>query len=314
MFNKILFVVIFFLSLTDVFSLEIKDYRVVNIPVLTSQNKLLIAIRSFKLQNKSTFLAVDPFAFTTSLHRKQKVKQFFIPFLDLVKLTDFHQALQKNSQAPYRLQNYGLKKTVNSAPGYFLTVDLCPSTSPFDKHLFTRILNYRKNEAVIPVALCVSGLWLKKHLSEFNWLLKQQKQKKIAITWVNHSWSHPYFRNKPLRQNFLLSKGISFEQEVLDVEKALLERGVMPSIFFRFPGLVSNKKLILKLKKMNLISLGSSSWMAKNEIPQLGSIILVHGNGNEPLGLSKLFLFLAKKEKWFKKGKLKFLELRCFFD
>ncbi|KJV97693.1 hypothetical protein RAMDARK_0198 [Rickettsia amblyommatis str. Darkwater] len=32
-----------------------------------------------------------------------------------------------------------------------------------------------------------------KHTEEFLWLLKQQENGYLQITWVNHSFSHPYF-------------------------------------------------------------------------------------------------------------------------
>ena len=37
-----------------------------------------------------------------------------------------------------------------------------------------------------------------------------------------------------------------------------------------------------------LIPVGSDAWLAKNEVPSAGSIVLVHGNGNEPVGVEKL--------------------------
>lgn len=38
------------------------------------------------------------------------------------------------------------------------------------------------------------------------------------------------------------------QDEVLLLEKALLKHGELPSVFFRFPGLISDKKLVLALK------------------------------------------------------------------
>ncbi len=52
-------------------------------------------------------------------------------------------------------------------------------------------------------------------------------------------------------------------KELLDVEKKLIEQGVTPSIFFRFPGLVQNEKAIQTLKRLGLITVGSNAWLAK---------------------------------------------------
>jgi len=313
MLGKKIIIAILILLGNRLFSSEITNYRVINLPFISSQGKLLIATRSFTMNRVLTYLVINPFTLKTSLYKGVTIHSGVMNIMDFLSFTPYFRLLRQCSQDPFLLQNYGLKKSAHFVKGYCLTVDLCPSISAFDKQLFIKLQKYRQGDDAIPVALCVSGLWLKKHLSELNWLLEQQRQNKITITWVNHSWSHPYYRQIPLRENFLLAKGVSFEQEVLNVEKYLLKKGIIPSVFFRFPGLVSNKSLVLKLLRMNLFPLGSSSWMAKGETPKFGSVILVHGNGNEPDGLTKLFLFLAKKEKMFGNGQLNFYPLESIF-
>ncbi len=77
-------------------------------------------------------------------------------------------------------------------------------------------------------------------------------------------------------------------------EKLLLQRGLIPSVFFRYPGLVANETLLLKLNKLSIIPLGSDAWLAKKEIPKAGSIILVHGNSNEHEGIVAAMELLKK--------------------
>ena len=72
----------------------------------------------------------------------------------------------------------------------------------------------------------------------------------------------------------------------------LLENGLIPSPFFRFPGLVADGGLLEKLRQLSLIPIGSDAWLAKGENPANGSFILVHGNGNEPQGVRKLLPLL----------------------
>lgn len=115
----------------------------------------------------------------------------------------------------------------------------------------------------------------------------------MAITWINHSFSHPYYPDLPPENNFLALNPRYFEQEVLAIEKLLLEYGQTPSIFFRFPGLIANEELIKKLKNLGLISIGSNTWLAKNQQPHNGSLILIHGNSNEPIGVDKFLLILS---------------------
>jgi hypothetical protein len=72
----------------------------------------------------------------------------------------------------------------------------------------------------------------------------------------------------------------------------MIGKGLPPSVFFRFPGLVADEKLIKLLAKLSLIPLGADAWLAKGEEPRKGSIILVHGNGNEPPGIARLMNIL----------------------
>ncbi len=85
----------------------------------------------------------------------------------------------------------------------------------------------------------------------------------------------------------------------------MIEKGITPSLFFRFPGLVSAEALFLAVTGFGLIPLGSDAWLAKNQWPRPGSIVLVHANGNEPLGVRRFIRLLREKrqeilnQKWF---------------
>lgn len=114
-------------------------------------------------------------------------------------------------------------------------------------------------------------------------------RKKIKITWVNHSLTHPYDKTKGIEENFLLSPGIDFNREVLGNELVMLSQGLVPSVFFRFPGLISSDKLISQLKAWGLVPLGSNAWLGKGQKIKNGSVVLVHGNGNELSGLVLLY-------------------------
>jgi hypothetical protein len=185
---------------------------------------------------------------------------------------------------------------------------MCPSSKQkFEKEMFIRTANLEKGAT--PIAICITGAWVLKHHKEFKWLIKQDKEKKLDITWVNHSWNHVYKRKTSYKNNFLLIKGTNFDMEVCSTEVMLLEHGITPSIFFRFPGLVSNKKTINRLRELTLIPLGADAWLNIGQKPKLGSVILVHGNCNEHAGIKKLFKFYNKK-----RNKLKLLPLYKVFD
>ena len=76
----------------------------------------------------------------------------------------------------------------------------------------------------------------------------------------------------------------------------MIDNGLCPSVFFRFPGLVSDQELVRRVIGYGLITVGSDAWLAKNQAASQGSIVLVHGNGNEPIGIEK-FLGLVKLER-----------------
>ena len=94
---------------------------------------------------------------------------------------------------------------------------------------------------------------------------------------------------------------------------SLIENGLLPSPFFRFPGLVSDRKLIEQLRALSLIPIGADAWLAKGETPHPGSIILVHANGNEPEGIRLLLSFYEKQREPFRTKRLTLLPLSDAF-
>jgi hypothetical protein len=127
-------------------------------------------------------------------------------------------------------------------------------------------------------------------------LKREAAEGRLAITWVNHSYHHTYDPKEALGHNFLLTPGTDFAGEVLELEQLMLSRGLVPSPFFRFPGLVSDAATVKRLREFSLIPIGSDAWLAKGESPRPGSFILVHGNGNEPKGIKLLLPMLKSGE------------------
>lgn len=61
----------------------------------------------------------------------------------------------------------------------------------------------------------------------------------------------------------------------------MLKNGLVPSVFFRCPGLVFGRAVSEKLLSYGLISVGSDVWLAKGQQVRNGSIVLIPGNGNK---------------------------------
>jgi hypothetical protein len=214
---------------------------------------------------------------------------------------------------PAGIENHGITSSETPVKGIFLTVDMCPSGRPIDKDLYERTAELGNGNEAVPIAIAISGDWIKAHKREFNWLLNQERAKKLSITWLNHSLTHPYKRNAPNENNFLLSDGVDFEREVLENEILMLESGITPSPFFRFPGLIASDALMEKLNALSLIPVGTNAWLGKGEDPKAGSIILVHGNGNERAGVNTLLRYYNRNKARFKDGNIKLLPLKNAF-
>ncbi len=99
-----------------------------------------------------------------------------------------------------------------------------------------------------------------------------------------------------MRRPFSLTKGVDLDAEILETERLMLMYGLTPSVFFRFPGLISDASLMQRLRERHLVALGADSWIALGPRPRAGSIMLVHPNGNEPVGL-KIFARLLQEGK-----------------
>ena len=192
-------------------------------------------------------------------------------------------AIARSAEAPALsrrgfLENAGLKHGARGG-GYF-TGDLCPSNRPMDRAFLSNLAGQ-----ATPLGLSLSGLWLTRHFKDYRWLLDRQAQGAFSITWIDHSYSHPYRRGAPFSANFLLLPGVDADHEILETERLLIANGQTPSLFFRFPGLVSSSPLMQAVRRRHLISLGADAWLALDQKPRDGSILLVHPNGNEEIGL-----------------------------
>ncbi|MDD5711483.1 MAG: hypothetical protein PHY31_01855 [Smithellaceae bacterium] len=279
-------------------SAAITSYQVVFRPFLDDQGKVKAAIRQFSDEKGRHYLVLDPYRLITATATSP---DFSRPVSSGAwRDTPFALLQEKATEAPFPLQNDGLVAAPESIAGYFLTIDLCPTAKPLDRDAFNSVIDApSEGREPTPVGIAVSGLWLKTHQADLRWLLQQEKNGGLSITWINHSLSHPYDPAAPLERNFLLTPGVDLRREVLEMEKMLIERHLPVSPFFRFPGLVSNERLMGELKTMSLIPLGSDAWLAKKENPRPGSIVLVHGNGNEPEGIRLLreFISAGKGEK-----------------
>lgn len=304
----ILIATLFFIFSSPIYA-TVTNYQKTFIPGFIKNGKLRIAIRQFNNNGHFYFLIVNPYNFSTSIIKAGSLYSRN-PIIDtkthpnyfqwkLIKNTPYVKALWSFTKY-YQLENDGLRHAQFPVQhSIFLTVDMCPSIKPFELSFFQTLVKKGKlMPGGFPVAISMSGLWMLGHHEEFQWLLKMQNQHLLNITWVNHSFSHLYFANLPYKHNFLLFPQTNLSAEILIPEKLLIEAHQTPSVFIRFPGLIANKKLMRKIRKYGLIPLGADAWLAKKQIPTSGSIVLVHGNSNEPEGIKMVMPILNKNWHW----------------
>lgn len=72
-------------------------------------------------------------------------------------------------------------------------------------------------------------------------------------------------------------------------EQLLIEQGERPSVLFRFPGLTHDARTLGELNDLSVFPMDANGWVAKGEPLEDGSVVLLHGNGNEPPGV-RMFL------------------------
>ena len=251
-----------------------------------------IATRNIKVRGDQYLLLVEPFKLKTSIekascwvcepstHEKLKGTRF------MAAVDEFTHAKPKGKSKA--LIGVGLKHSESGWGGSILTADLCPSLKPLERHFIEHLIK-SSTQHPVPIAFSITGGWLKHHQTDFDWLKKKVSEGLLDITWIDHSFTHPFRTDLPSEENFLRTPGIKIDSEILLTEKMLIDNGVTPSVFFRFPGLVSDGDLAKAVARHSLITIDSDAWLAKDENPSSGSVVLIHANGNEQRGLSRFF-------------------------
>jgi hypothetical protein len=273
----------------------VTDYRSTLRACGNAEGEARLAIRTMAIDGAPLLLLADPEKLTTRIERAacwtcQDASE------ESLADTRYLRTVSKAAATPgiaHRtfLQDAGL--THGAAQGAFVTGDLCPSRKPLDRRFFEKLTTSGRDA---PVALSISGLWLLYHAADFHWLMQQQAEGALDIVWTNHSYHHPYAKGRPDDQTFMLTKGLDTDYEILQTERLLIANGGTPSVFFRFPGLVSSSPLMDAVRRHHLIVLGADAWLAKGERPSEGSILLVHPNGNEEAGIDRFARLYDKGE------------------
>ena len=264
---------------------RVADYRAI-LESCARGDTSALAIRIMKVEGQELLLTVDPDSLETRLERaacwtcREAAPE--------ARKTRYLRAVEEFGAAPGQKRKPGASWVENAGlihgrdnRGAFVTGDLCPSRKPLERK-FLQELEARDAK----VALSLTGAWVARHQEDFLWLRREKAEGRLDILWVNHSFTHPFRPSLPYGETFLLTPGLDPEDEIVNVERLLIANGETPSVFFRYPGLVSNADWAERLRRFGLIPLGADSWLALGAKPGPGGVILVHPNGNEPAGLA----------------------------
>src|SRR5205814_9799045 len=93
----------------------------------------------------------------------------------------------------------------------------------------------------------VSGRWLEQHPMDMRELIMLDSDKAVEITWGLHSYLHPKaggFMNdlEPVLVN----------EDTLKLETQFLTWGIVPQVYYRFPGLIHDTVRLREILKMDL--------------------------------------------------------------
>jgi hypothetical protein len=294
------FSLLFILLSSPIFGQHITSYKpFTGYGICRSDQKELIVLRRFLKDADTCYLTVSPQSLKTKIIPADSI--ILTPALwstieSRYPATPYIKAIGKAEGYSNPLHDAGIRHFMPSQKGIDLTVDLCPSHRPLDRIVFKDLIReIGAVEKPVPLAVSITGVWIKEHPQDFRWLDSLDRAGALSIVWINHSYNHHTYRNIPLKMNFMLAPGTDINSEVLNTEILLLKNNIVPSVFFRFPGLVSDREIYDRILNLGLIPVGSDAWLAKGQWPEGGSIVLIHANGNEPVGV-KDFIQLLKKE------------------
>lgn len=258
---------------------HIKEYEVF-IKTYEQDGSLLLISRRFKLKDVTFYLTTNTQTLQTKVLALDESK--LLPLDERFYQSPFAKRLSEATAL--HVKGGATHAHTQNQNAIYLTMDLCPSSKKGYESDFIEKLT--KQNGKTPIAIAITSVWKEHHEKEFEAL---RDNPLLQITWVNHSHTHFYDPKLPIRDNFMLHVNTDVKGEILGVEKTLLEEGITPSVFFRFPGLIADEKLMRELRETYfLIPLSADAWIAKNEPIKQGSIILIHGNKNEPQGIEML--------------------------
>ena len=102
--------------------------------------------------------------------------------------------------------------------------------------------------------------------------------------------------------------------EVLGLETLLLSQGTVPSPLFRFSGLTHDASPLAEMTDLSLVALDADSWIAKGQPVKDAGVVLLHGNGNEGVGVDTFIDQMAERRDAFAAGTARLVDPRLVVE
>ncbi|MCX7883242.1 MAG: polysaccharide deacetylase family protein [Brevinematales bacterium] len=255
--------------------LVIKSYALTQAQV-EWQGKVVRLLRVVGTRDMSYFLGVD----------EESLSPLLLPEKVPLKVTNVLSTLYTslwNQMVSQKRPLAGREKIEYRKSSEFalvLTTDLCPTTRPMSREFF---LDLEKASVItgseVPLLVFFSGKWILRHAHELPWL----RERKILYVAGNHTFSHHIFSQSWEREVFIA--------EITNTERVMLSYGILPSIWFRFPGLRFCPDHIPVLGELGLVAVDTTVWVGERKMPSIG-VMLAHANGTQPREVSHMKKFL----------------------
>lgn len=278
-------------------------YRVTNFPVHFEGREVRV-IRQMQFTamhetNHEMWLCLDPETLTTFLTDPVTNDHPAWPSSNtLLEQTETRMLTTGTAIGESRFNRYSTQAVTN----VLLTTDLCPTRSKLNRDFYQARAEAEKNISNrIPCVVFFSGEWIRTHPADLDWL----KTNGAAFTAGNHTWSHHIIQGAWPRDRFTA--------EITNTEVEMLENGILPSCWFRFPGLKFGHSHLEELSRLSLIPLDCGLWMGQKKVP-IWPVILLHSNGTTDIEVRMFRKYLAANIKNLRSGKLVFNDFPNFIQ
>lgn len=191
-------------------------------------------------------------------------------------------------------------RVCSSALTLVLTTDLCPTSKAMSREFFLALEETSSfTGQPLPVVVFFSGKWIITHTNDLAWL----KQRRLKVVAGNHTYAHHIYSNQWTRKDLIA--------EITNTEVAMLSHGILPSIWFRFPGLRYHPDEIQVLGELGVIAFDTTIWIGQTRMPRW-AVVLSHANGTQPVEVNHLKRFLSTNTNAFLQGKIRFADMTSY--